>query len=305
MEKAIDLYLQSKVFWGESEFSEKDEIKSICLKTARYDKESKRWGTVSLFHALQLMQRKIWRPSGIDDRWLDAFTAEVQRRIREKDTEREAKAIDLSEKKRKESTPVQTGPTMEEKQAEMRRRQRHAEACTPEEKEACAALGLSEEVVQRSSEWGALAGDLHLGPHAGLSPSARVLRLVRLQENAARLLGTDVAAAREYVVRVMSTTQSEVRQPVKKVKKEEEAVPTGPAVVVVKQEAASEPVQRKQAGKMKQLAPTQCPKCNKIVNVQFSCCGCFGASWHEKWTVCRVCDRMVNPVLKRSSCEHV
>ena len=299
METAIDAWLEESVHYGESQFKDKEDVKTLILKphNRRYDKDRKLWGTTSLWDARRLINAGIWTPLGIDRAWMPALVNKLEMRIGAAEREMEARAAALSERKRTESTPAVSGPTWEQRQQLLMDRERGTRECTEDEKRRCEQLGIPRSVVTASLKRDSVPG-FELGPRAGLSASERVLRLVRLQQNAARVLGRDPQKrTRELVAALMSTDwdfkEKAKKREVKRAKRETVSD------VAVKQETKLFAAHR--AGPVT-LARGECGKCRRPVSVQFLCCWCFGKPWSESWVHCRTCDLVVNPLLK--GCPH-
>ena len=304
MQAAVDEWLRSDVFYGESKFDDKEDVKKLILnpRHKRWDSKRKLWGSTSMWDARRLVYSKIWTPLGIDERWMPVLIDGLEARIAAAEKDMQIKAAATSEKKRSESTPAQQGPSWQERQKLLKDRERGVRDCEPEEKRRCAELGLEEAVVLASIDIDSV-GAFCLGPKAGLSASGRVLRLVRLEENAARVLGDDPAARVRALVEALkhgeapaATKKATEERQAKRARREEapQTVQAVQAEVVTKRALP-------QTGPIK-LARGECGKCARPVSLQFLCCGCVGKPWIETWVHCRDCDALVNPLLR--GCPH-
>ena len=309
MEQAIAKWFDAEVLWGDSGFADKDEVKSLILqpRNRRWDPVRKVWGTSSKWDARRLIQSNCWWPCGVDRSWRTSLLLELEKRIAAAEQEMQASAAAVSEKKRAASMPTHDGPSWEDRQKLQQDRERGIRECTAEEKRACAGLGLNESTVAASLKRETV-GAFCLGPRAGLSASERVLRLVRLEKNAARVHGQDEDERVKKLVSVLvsadwdETAEAKV---VKKQKTEQKPVTARKEAVAVEVKKEVRQVVRQavqQSGPIR-LSKGECQHCRKPVSVQFLACQCFGKPWSETWKLCRPCGKIVNPLLR--GCEHV
>ena len=305
MEQAIAAWLNAEVLWGDSEFADKDEVKRLIFqpRNRRWDAVRKVWGSKSMWDARRLIQSNVWWPCGVDRSWRTNLLLELENRIAAAENEMQAKAAVVSEKKRAASMPTTEGPSWEERERLIKDRERGIRECTEEEKRACSKLGLSENVVAESLKRETV-GAYNLGPRAGLSASERELRLVRIEKNAARVRGEDEDESVRKLVATLTSTDWDAAE-AKAVKKQKLEKKTKKPVAESKEKVEVKKEVRKvvrQTGPVR-LAKGECQHCRRPVSVQFLCCGCFNRPWSEKWIVCRVCEKIVNPLLR--GCEHV
>lgn len=313
MEQAIAAWLDAGVLWGESSFGDKDEVKSLILqpRNRRWDASKRLWGSTSKWDARRLIQSNCWWPSGVDRSWRTSLLLELEKRIAAAEQEMQTSAAAVSEKKRAATMPT-TGPSWEDRQKLQQDRERGIRECTDEEKRTCADLGLNESTVAASLKRETV-GSYHMGPRAGLSASERVLRLVRLEKNAARVHGQDEEESVKKLVSVLTSAdwdETAEAKAVKAKKQKMETKKTAPVAaskekvaVEVKKEVPQVVRQAVQQSGPIRLSRGECQHCRKPVSIQFLACGCFNKPWSEKWVVCRVCEKIVNPVLRE--CPHV
>lgn len=301
MDAAIEAWLGGNVYYGESLFKDKEDVKALILKprNRRYDKDRRLWGTTSLWDARRLINAGIWAPLGVDRAWMPALANKLEMRIGAAEREMEAKAAALSERKRAESTPAVNGPSWEERQQLLKDRERGLRECTEDEKRRCEQLGIPRDVVVESMKRDSVL-TFELGPRSGMSASERVLRLVKLQQNSARVLGQDPQKRTRELVAALLSEDCKPEEEAKEWKVKRAKRETG---VAVKMET---PKQERifatpRTGPVT-LARGECGKCMRPVSVQFLCCSCFGKPWSESWVHCRKCDLVVNPRLK--GCPH-
>ena len=299
MEAAIDAWLGESVFFGESLFKDKEDVKTLILKphNRRFDKDRKVWGTTSLWDARRLVNAGIWTPLGVDRAWMPALANKLEMRIGAAEKEMQATAAVVSERKRTESTPIASGPTREQREKLFMDRERGIRECGEDERRLCEQQGIPREVVTASLKRDSVSG-LELGPRAGLSASERVLRLVRLQQNSARVLGQDPQKRTRELVAALLSADWNFKEEVKKRaarRAKREPAPGG----AVRQETRPRAAPRTGPAT---LARGECGKCMRPVSVQFLCCWCFGKPWSESWVHCRKCDLVVNPLLR--GCAH-
>jgi len=305
MEQAVARWFEAEVLWGDSEFADKDEVKSLILQPRhrRWDPVKKLWGSKSMWDARRLLNSGVWWPCGIDRSWKTSLGLELEKRIAVAEQEMETNAAAASEKKRAASMPTRDGPSWEERQKMEKHRERGIRECTDEEKRACSKLGLNESTVAASLKRETV-GAFCLGPRAGLSASERVLRLVRLEKNAARVHGQDEDERVKELVSVLTSTDWDAAE-AKAVKKQKLEQKTKKPLAASKEKVEVKKEVRKvvqQSGPVR-LSKGECGKCRKPVSNQFLACQCFDEPWSETWVVCRVCERIVNPLLR--GCEHV
>ena len=133
MQAAVDEWLRSDVFYGESKFDDKEDVKKLILnpRHKRWDSERKLWGSTSMWDARRLVYSKIWTPLGIDERWMPALIDGLEARIAAAEKDMQIKAAATSEKKRSESTPAQQGPSWQERQKLLMDRERGVRDCEP------------------------------------------------------------------------------------------------------------------------------------------------------------------------------
>lgn len=306
MEQAIAKWLDADVLWGDSEFADKEEVKKLIFqpRNRRWDPDRRVWGSKSMWDARRLIQSNVWWPCGVDRSWRTNLLLELENRIAAAENEMQTSAAAASEKKRAASMPTTEGPSWEEREGLIKDRERGIRECTDDEKRACAELGLSENVVAESLKRETV-GAYHLGPRAGLSASERVLRLVRIEKNAARVHGQDENESVSKLVSVLTSTDWEtaeekvVKKPKVEQKPETSVKREKEEVVEVKKETHR---LGPQSGPVR-LATGECSKCRKPVSIQFLSCECFTSAWAETWVVCRVCGKIVNPLLR--GCPHV
>ena len=307
MEQAISSWLNAEVLWGDSEFADKEEVKRLIFqpRNRRWDSVRKVWGSKSMWDARRLIQSNVWWPCGVDRAWRTSLLLELEKRIAAAEQEMQASAAAVSEKKRATSMPTQDGPSWEEREGLIKDRERGIRECTDDEKRACAELGLNESIVAASMKRETV-GAYHLGPRAGLSASERVLRLVRIEKNAARVHGEDENESVKKLVSVLVSADWDETAEEKVVKKQKIEKKTEAKVKVEKQEVVVVKKETHRLGPQSgpvRLATGECSKCRKPVSIQFLACECFTSAWAETWVVCRVCEKIVNPMLR--GCPHV
>ena len=182
----IDAYLSSPPWFGTSEKSDKERVKTLCGR-GRWDPEKRCWGTFNLEAITQLINSKRWTPFGIESSWIPRLLAEVQRRV----------ALTKEEEARAEQqTPEEEGvtfvvETLAEKTARRRAREIGSSMVPPTalQVEECVALGLTQAAIEAS------IGFAELGPRVGMSTHGRLLRwimFVRLDVRHDRELGPEI-----------------------------------------------------------------------------------------------------------------
>jgi hypothetical protein len=160
VEDQVEKYLNEPPYMGRSDKKDYKRVKELCGSgegDSLFRYETKRWGTKSIARVAALVKSGLWFPIGLDDEWEPELLA----------------AIDARTQKPK---PVaQTTATLQEE-----RRSRDlllgVPASTVDELAKCDALGLSD-LVDTSSGWA------ELGPRAGVSNAARLVRWVELNSH--------------------------------------------------------------------------------------------------------------------------
>lgn len=308
MEDAILRFFAGGVYWGESHFRDKDEVKLHCgtARQRRYDRERKLWGTTSLGAVQSLLETGLWWPTGIEHFWKVAFTNHLANLIEERAAEVSGKAERASAAKRARST---TEVVSKEEQRKLQLL-REVLPCSPEEVAALAKLGVSPRTVEVSIELITLSDGRSLGPQTGISASARVLRLFHFETNAARFGGPSVDERHRKLVGILAqhalesggveeNTTSKVpafhRAPQPE-RRAEDVISNAPINNVDRSRIA------KPHSAPSAIATAECRKCFTRVHVQFMCCGCYGEEHQEAWFHCDKCERLVNP--QTDACAH-
>lgn len=177
VEDQVEKYLDEPPYMGRSDKKDYKRVKELCGSgegDSLFRYETKRWGTKSVARVAALVKSGLWYPIGLDDEWEPELLA----------------AIDARTQKPKPKTVVQTTATLQEE-----RRSRDlllgVPASTVDELVVCDALGIRE-LVDTSSGWA------ELGPRAGISNAARLVRWVEL--NTHGLYGEARVSAQKEVI---------------------------------------------------------------------------------------------------------
>lgn len=313
MEEAIRRFLAGDVYWGESHFRDKDEVKQHCgtARQRRYDRVRKLWGTTSLCAVQSLLGTGLWWPTGVDRCWKVAFTNHLSSLVEERADAASGKAERASAAKRARST-TEVVSKLEKRKLEVLS---EVLPCSVEDVAALAALGVSPWTVEVSSDLTSLSDGRSLGPQTGISASTRVLRLFHFETNAARFGGASADDRHRKLAAILAQHASHSG------KSEEDPTPPSKATnfhdhvsafwattflsnlrtsnLALSKRGIS---QTSRAPAPSTVATAECRKCLMRVNIQFMCCGCYGEEHQEAWLHCDKCQRLVNPLT--DACPH-
>lgn len=307
MEEAIEQYLAGDVYWGESHFRDKDEVKQHCGTTRqrRYDRAQKLWGTTSLNALQSLIESGSWWPVGIDRTWKVALWNNLSLRVDEKSRVRSEEAERISSLKRARST-VEVIPKIER---ERRAAMKDILPCEEGEIATLAAFGVSTDLVQLSVHHDSLSDGRHLGPWASISASARILRLFKFEATAARFGEKGLTQRYEDLTALLvqdfsHTNETEAATSVLKQTTVQRQSKRQPPTLKTFIPAMSKPcnIVRSSRPLAIDIVSGECRRCFTRISVQFMSCLCVGEVHHETWQRCDACHRLVNPLL--DGCPH-
>jgi hypothetical protein len=173
---AINAYLDSRPFFGHSDFEDKDAVKHLCIdpntgkSTAKWDHELKLWGTYSLAAVQRLVNSELWFPIQIQNTFDNTrmLLDELEVRI----ADESVSAEDKSEMRRQEA--MAAAPERVDHEAEVRKRAAMQCELDNEEEELTllAKYALDDPaLLQASVAW-------NIGPLFGISAAGRLVRML-------------------------------------------------------------------------------------------------------------------------------
>ena len=222
----------SKVWFGESDFKDRVEVKRLCRgpeeekAATAFDPARKLWGTHSLANVSKLIASGMWRPVGVDASLSDAIGIEAAKRVREKaraDEEKKLKREREEERKRTEKAQKAAEKAQKAQQNLFNKKQKVVN-CDEQKDDnnnnnndykdddddplmvdairALERIGIPREVFKASYHWP------WLGPQVRLKPEVRVLRWLNYPDKVERGLK---AVIQEDFVNVYEREQQEKR----------------------------------------------------------------------------------------------
>ena len=326
-------YLDSKEFYGNSMFKDKETVKSLVhrgnWRDKLYDGVTKSWGTRNIACIPQLLDSGVWWPRGIDRAWTVVFRTLLEKRISSKERLVSEQASALSDKRRKESISSSSSSSTvvlnaAQKEEIMRDRLRGAIQCTEHEVRSLVSLGLIEGVITESKKWDDLGNFNSLGPVNGLSACGRLQRFIRLRKlwgkndhSSVELLNEIYAKGGPYIkkkktIKKPTITSGRIAGTIKRHKiidfttKSREVATAG-----VVNDIGSSTTSSMSINKYAQTLPSNglrpvlpktnmCFACRSIISVQFLECFCRGL--HSPWIMCNTCNMPVHP---SQPCDHL
>lgn len=196
---AINTYLDNKPFFGHSDFEDKDDVKRLCIdpttgnSSARWNPESKSWGTYSLAAVQRLVNSEVWYPINITNTFENTrlLLDELEVRIADESVSAEEK----SEMRRQEAM----APVPERVDHEAEARKRATMSCELEDEEEELALLAKYEIddpalLEASIAW-------PIGPLFGISAAGRLVRML-IENDAFFDLETDEEKRRAVAKRI-------------------------------------------------------------------------------------------------------
>jgi hypothetical protein len=355
-------YLENTPYYGDSDFSVKDDVKRLCTggsgdatwKSYRYDMENKRWGTNDLWALRRLLTSGIWVPPVAEGNKgvFQALLAEVNARIEDKQQASSDRAVAKSAALRDESMAEIAASSSSSAPAAKNTEQRNEAArardlesgvlqSTPEELAQLYPLGLTDALVDASLRLEALTEELwHLGPKTGLSPAARILRLLRFKRIEVRANHPEVSFDEEALAPLYAASDQATTTALVAIIRNPESVASKAArhTAIRKKRSATKQAARDlevlsvtnddaTSGRRRKTTPLPpppppptptpvkivsrpfairfpaapvCPVCGSTPMLQFMDCSCVGI---PAWVSCLPCGSLVNEV--RKPCGHV